>query len=168
MGKRVAVMGKPGIIAFPVLLALGAITGYLTYTYFMAAIPQEGFVDSPYRHELTPVEASEDKVVDESKFSKVVTIKILEGAEVQGNPDYDPDSVVASSDALITWINDDDMPHTATSGTGSSDSEAGELFDSGILTQGQKYSVPAADLGAGDHQYYCTVHPYMTSTITVE
>jgi plastocyanin len=159
-------MGKPGIIAFPVLLALGAITGYLTYTYFMAAIPQEGFVDSPYRHELTPAEASEDKVVDESKFSKVVTIKILEGASTQGSPDYDPNSAVASSDALITWINEDAVPHTATSGTGSSDS--GELFDSGILTQGQKYNVPAADLGAGDHPYYCTVHPYMTSTITVE
>ena len=159
-------MGKPGIIAFPVLLVLGAITGYLTYTYFTAAIPQEGFVDSPYRQELTPAEASEDKVVDESKFSKVVTIKILAGASTQGNPDYDPDAGTASSDSLITWVNDDNIPHTATSGTGSSDS--GELFDSGILTQGQKYSVPAEDLGAGDHEYYCTVHPYMTSTITVE
>jgi plastocyanin len=168
MGKRVVVMGKPGIIAFPVLLALGAITGYLTYTYFMAAIPQEGFVDSPYRHELTPVEASEDsdEVSDESQFSKVVTIMILEGASTQGSPDYDPDAATASSDSLITWVNDDNIPHTATSGKGSSDS--GELFDSGILTQGQKYSIPAADLGAGDHQYYCTVHPYMTSTITVE
>ena len=154
-------MGKPGIIAFPVLLVLGAITGYLTYTYFTAAIPQEGFVDSPYRQELTPAEASEDKVVDESKFSKVVTIKILAGASTQGSPDYDPDAATASSDSLITWVNDDSIPHTATS-------KAGELFDSGILTQGQKYSVPAEDLGAGDHEYYCTVHPYMTSTITVE
>jgi plastocyanin len=156
-------MGKPGIIAFPVLLALGAITGYLTYTYFTAAIPQEGFVDSPYRHELTPAEASEDsdRMIDESKFSKVVTINILEGASTQGSPDYDPDAATASSDSLITWVNDDSIPHTATS-------KAGEPFDSGILTQGQKYSVPAADLGAGDYQYYCTVHPYMTSMITVE
>ena len=162
-------MGKPGIIAFPVLLVLGAITGYLTYTWFGAAIPQEGFVDSPLRKELTPVEAVEDReAVDESKFSKVVTIKILEGAELQGNPDYDPDAAVAGSDALITWINDDDTPHTATSGTGPSDSEAGKLFDSGILTQGQKYSVHAEDLGEGEHAYYCVVHPFMTGTVTVE
>jgi plastocyanin len=162
-------MGKPGIIAFPILLALGAITGYLTYTWFTAAIPQEGFVDSPFRKELTPAEAVEDKkVVDESKFSKGVTIKILDGASIQGNPDYDPDSTVAGSDALITWVNEDSIPHTVTSGTGPSDSEAGKLFDSGILTQGQKYSVPAADLGAGEHTYYCTVHPYMVSTVTVE
>ncbi|MGI0048158.1 MAG: cupredoxin domain-containing protein [Nitrososphaera sp.] len=163
-------MGKPGIIAFPVLLALGAITGYLTYTYFTAAIPQEGFVDSPYRKELTPAEASEDsdEVADESQFSKVVTIKILDGALTQGSPNYDPDSAVASSDSLITWVNEDSTLHTATSGTGSGDSESGELFDTGYLPPGGKYSIPAADLGAGDHQYYCTVHPYMTSTITVE
>lgn len=163
-------MGKPGIIAFPILLALGAITGYLTYTYFNAAIPQEGFVDSPYRQELAPAEASkdEDKAVDESQFSKIVTIKILQGASTQGSPDYDPDTAVAGSDSLITWVNDDSIPHTATSGTGPSDSESGKLFDSGILAQGQKYSLPAADLGKGDHNYFCTVHPYMTSTITVK
>jgi plastocyanin len=163
-------MGKPGIIAFPVLLALGAITGYLTYTYFTAAIPHEGFVDSPYRQELNPAEATEDesKVLDESQFSKVVTIKILEGASVQGSPDFDPDTAAAGADALITWVNNDAVPHTATSGKGQGDSDAGELFDSGILTQGQKFSVSAADLGEGEHKYYCTVHPYMTSTITVE
>jgi plastocyanin len=163
-------MGKPGTIAFPVLLALGAITGYLTYTNFTAAIPQEGFVDSPYRQELTPAEASkdQDKVVDESKFSKVVTINILKGAATQGSPDYDPDAAVAGSGALITWVNEDSIPHTATSGTGQDDPETGKLFDSGILMQDQKYSVPAADLGSGEHAYYCTVHPYMISTITVE
>ena len=163
-------MGKPGIIAFPVLLAIGAITGYLTYTYFTAAIPQEGFVDSPYRQELTPAEASknQDKVVDGSQFSKVVTIKILQGSVTQGNPDYEPDAATASSDALITWVNDDATLHTATSGTGTSDPESGKLFDSKFLQPGGKYSVPAADIGKGEHQYYCTVHPYMTSTISVE
>jgi plastocyanin len=162
-------MGKPGIIAFPVLLALGAITGYLTYTNFMAAIPQEGFVDSPYRQELAPAEASKNqKVVDESKFSKVVTIRILQGAVTQGSPDYEPDAATASSDALITWINDDATLHTATSGTGTSDPESGKLFDSKFLPPDGKYSIPAADIGAGDHAYYCTVHPYMTATITVE
>jgi len=163
-------MGKPGIIAFPVLLALGAITGYLTYTNFTAAIPQEGLVESPYRQELTPAAATENqnKVIDQSKFSKVVTIRMLQGAATQGSPDYDPDAAVASSDALITWINDDSIPHTATSGTGQGDPETGKIFDSGFLMEGQKYSVAAADLGKGEYNYYCTIHPYMTSTVTVE
>jgi len=165
-------MGKPGIIAFPVLLALGAITGYLTYTNFMAAMPQEGFVDSPYRQELTASAGNETGTnggeVDESQFSKIVTIRILEGAVTQGSPDYEPDAATASSDALITWINDDSTLHTATSGAGQDDPESGKLFDSKFLPPDGKYSIPAADIGAGDHAYYCILHPYITSTMTVE
>lgn len=169
-------MVKPGTIAFPVILALGAITGYLTYTYFGAVTPQEGTVVSPYREELSAASGSNDnnnstgggKQIDESQFSKVVTIKILEGSSVQGSPDYDPDAATASSDALITWVNEDTTVHTATSGTGPDDAESGQLFDSGFLNQGQKYSVPAADVGTGEQTYHCQVHPYMVSTITVE
>jgi plastocyanin len=166
-------MGKPGIIAFPVLLALGALTGYLTYTYFTAAIPQAGFVDSPYRQELSAEATNNstgggEREVDESEFTEVVTIKILQGAVAQGSPDYDPDAATASSDALITWINDDTTLHTATSGTDPSDPESGSLFDSKFLQPAGKYSVPAADIGAGEHSYYCTLHPYMTGTITVQ
>ena len=47
-------MGQPGKIAFPVILVLGAITGYVTYNFFTAAIPQEGRIDSPYYQPLSP------------------------------------------------------------------------------------------------------------------
>jgi len=165
-------MGKPGTIAFPVLLALGAITGYLTYTYFSAALPQEGFVNSPYRKELTVSGTNEtnkgSEHVDESKFSKVVTIKILKGAATQGSPDFDPDPATASSDALITWINEDTTLHTATSGKDSNDQDKGKLFDTAYLQPNGKYSIPAADIGKGEHTYFCQVHPYMVGTLTIK
>src|SRR5215213_4674855 len=47
-------MGSPGKIAFPVILVLGAITGFITYNYFTAAIPEEGRIDSPYYQALSP------------------------------------------------------------------------------------------------------------------
>src|ERR671919_2898170 len=47
-------MGKPGKIALPVILVLGAITGYITYTSFTAAIPDENRIDSPYYQPLSP------------------------------------------------------------------------------------------------------------------
>jgi len=165
-------MGKPGIIAFPVLLALGAITGYLTYTNFTAVIPQEGFVDSPYRQELSAASGNETRggggKVDESEYSKVVTIKILKGAVTQGSPDFSPDAETASADALITWVNDDNTLHTVTSGLGQGDSESGKLFDSKFIQPAGKYSIPAAVLGAGEHAYYCTLHPYMTGKVNVQ
>ena len=46
-------MGKPGKTAFPVILVLGAITGYITYTSFTAVIPDEN-IDSPYYQPLSP------------------------------------------------------------------------------------------------------------------
>lgn len=164
-------MGKPGIIAFPVLLVLGAITGYLTYTYFMAAMPQEGIVLSPYRKELTVSAGNQtatgEEKVDESQFSKVVTIKIHQGAVTQGNPDYEPDAATASSDALITWVNDDSTLHTVTSGADTDDPESGKLFDSKFMSPKGKYSISAAKIGTGNHAYYCQLHPYMKGTITI-
>ena len=46
-------MGTPGKIAFPVILALGAITGYLTYSFFAAATPKQDVINSPYSHPLS-------------------------------------------------------------------------------------------------------------------
>ncbi len=47
-------MGRPGVIAFPVLLVLGAITGYLTYDMLVIqSTPVVGnYDDSPYRKDL--------------------------------------------------------------------------------------------------------------------
>jgi plastocyanin len=165
------VMARPGIIAFPVILVLGGITGYLTYDWFTQATPDPGIVESPYWKPLSAsanqTETGGNKTVDESKFTKVVTINILEGATTQGNPDYDPDAATASSDALITWVNLDQTLHTATSGS-MGDADSGKLFDSGYLNKGGKFSIPAADIGTGEHAYYCQVHPYMTSKITIQ
>lgn len=166
-------MRRPGVIAFPVLIILGAITGYLAYNFFVVdSTPKMGVIVGPYWKELPAGVSATDKPaaveVDKSQFSKVVTIDILLGAVTQGNPDYSPDSAKASSDALVTWVNKDSAPHSATSGKGFDDADYGKLFDSGILTEGQEFSIPASDLGKGDHPYFCIVHPYMTSTLTVE
>lgn len=166
-------MGRVGKVAFPVILALGALTGYLTYTWFFGAMPHLGTVLSPYRQELPvqpvgqPTAGNSSAPVDESKFTNIVKIDILKGASVQGSPSYSPSPATASSDALIKWTNQDTAIHTATNGKGASDDTSGKIFDSGFLDPGKSYSVPASKLGKGDHPYYCQVHPFMTSTITV-
>ena len=166
-------MGRVGKLAFPVILALGALTGYLTYTWFFAAIPHLGNIESPYRQELPPPSVvvqtpTNSSVVDESKFKDIVSINILKGASVQGSPAYDPSPSKASEDALIKWTNQDSAIHTATSGKGQSDDSSGKLFDSGFLDPGKSFSVPASKLGKGEHPYYCQVHPFMTSSVTVD
>lgn len=166
-------MAKPGVIALPVLLVLGAITGYLTYDMLVIkAAPKVGnFDDSPYYKPLSQEATAQEDTevqVNESDYENVVTISILAGASLQGADDYDPDAATVPQDALIKWVNDDTVPHTATSGTSMSEPDFGQLFDSKFLDAGQKYSIPASELGAGEHAYFCTVHPYMTATVTVQ
>ena len=97
------------------------------------------------------------------------TITILSGASVQGNPDYEPDEAEVPLNGNIVWVNKDTVPHTATSGTGAQDPNSGKIFDTSIINGGQE-SPPVQITGVkeGDEiPYYCQVHPYMTSKLTV-
>jgi plastocyanin len=97
------------------------------------------------------------------------TITILSGSSVQGNPDYDPDSSDVPLNENIVWVNEDTVPHTATSGTGAEDPNSGQIFDTSIINGGQESSpVQLTGVKEGDEvPYYCQVHPYMTSMLTV-
>jgi len=97
-----------------------------------------------------------------------VTLTILEGASVQGSPDYDPDELKVKKGDKITVNNADTMPHTVTSGKSGSDPTSGKLFDTSIINGGDSAEIDTASVDAGAHPYYCMVHPYMTGTLTVE
>ena len=98
-----------------------------------------------------------------------VTINIPTGASVQGSPDYDPDTAEVPMNEKVVWVNEDTVPHTATSGTGAEDPDSGTVFDTSIINGGES-SAPQELKGVkeGDEiPYYCSVHPYMTSKLTV-
>jgi plastocyanin len=97
------------------------------------------------------------------------TITILAGANVQGNPNFDPNNAQVPLNSKVVWVNKDTVPHTATSGTGASDPNSGKIFDTKIISNGQS-SAPQQLKGvkAGETiPYYCQIHPYMTAKITV-
>jgi len=97
-----------------------------------------------------------------------VTLTILDGASIQGNPDYDPDELTVKKGDKITVNNADTMPHTVTNGKSGSDPTSGKLFDTSIMNGGDSAEIDTATVDAGAHPYYCMVHPYMTGTLTVE
>ncbi len=114
------------------------------------------------------------KISTGSIMADEISINILEGSSIQGNPSYEPYNVVINKDDLVTWANVDTAPHTVTSGAGLDDAESGKLFDSGSLGQGQKFSIPAEQFVEEQQQpgtsldYYCTVHPFMKGKITLQ
>ncbi|MGH7253685.1 MAG: cupredoxin domain-containing protein [Nitrospiraceae bacterium] len=96
------------------------------------------------------------------------TIAILAGAATEGNPDYDPDDGKVPLGNKVVWNNQDPIPHTATSGTGTDDPNKAKLFDTNVILGGESSDpVELKDAKEGDSiPYFCTIHPYMTSQLT--
>jgi plastocyanin len=97
-----------------------------------------------------------------------VTLTILEGAATQGSPDFKPDKLTIKKGHTILVDNTDSMPHTVTNGKGASDATSGKLFDTSIINGGDSKVIETTNVDAGEHPFYCTVHPYMTGTLVVQ
>jgi plastocyanin len=70
---------------------------------------------------------------------------------------FSPAQLVVKAGTTVTWKNQDDIPHTVVS--------AGK-FKSKALDTDDSYSFTFTT--AGDYTYFCSLHPHMKGTITVE
>jgi plastocyanin len=71
---------------------------------------------------------------------------------------FTPQRVIVKAGTTVTWINDDDIPHTVAS--------SGKLFKSKTLDTKDKFSFTFTT--PGDYEYFCSLHPHMTGAIVVE
>ena len=79
---------------------------------------------------------------------------------VVDNFTFNPPKLIVAVGTKVTWVNRDDVPHTATS-TGKP-----RTFDSGTLDTDERFS--HIFMAPGTYQYFCAVHPHMTGQITVK
>lgn len=79
---------------------------------------------------------------------------------------YDPPNIEVKVGTEVTWVNNDtNMPHTVTSGN--VDTGPTGIFDSGIMMgDGSKFKHKFEQ--KGQFEYFCTLHPWMTSKIIVK
>lgn len=73
--------------------------------------------------------------------------------------EYDPVAVTVEAGAEITFVNADSQPHTATS------SETG-VFDTDSLDTDESTTVTVSE--PGTYEYFCSFHPFMKATLTVQ
>jgi plastocyanin len=73
---------------------------------------------------------------------------------------FHPRELEISVGTTVTWKNDDDVPHTATS------KGREPLFDSAALDTDDKFSFTFSK--PGRYTYYCKVHPHMTGVVIVK
>jgi plastocyanin len=73
---------------------------------------------------------------------------------------FSPAKLTIAAGTKVTWINHDDVPHTATN------SRKPRLFDSKTLDTDDQFSFVFT--APGTYDYFCALHKHMTAQITVK
>ena len=76
---------------------------------------------------------------------------------------YVPSMITVNQGEKVTWSNEDVAFHSVTSGEYGAPTN---LFDSGHLDPGEKFSVSFDQ--KGEYDYFCTLHPWMKGRVIVE
>jgi plastocyanin len=71
---------------------------------------------------------------------------------------FGPADLTVKAGTTVTWINDDDIPHTVVA--------TGKAFRSKALDTDDKFSFTFTT--PGSYEYFCSLHPYMKATVKVE
>ena len=69
-----------------------------------------------------------------------------------------PQRMTVKAGTTVTWINDDDTPHTVASSS--------KLFKSKALDTKDKFAFTFTT--PGTYAYFCSLHPHMTGVVVVE
>jgi len=127
-----------------------------------AETPEETPAETP---EETPAETPEETPAEHPTAADV---SISEGASSPGCESdgtcYVESDITVAAGATVTWTNDDTASHTVTSGS-PSDGQT-DAFDSGLIKSGDTFEQTFDE--AGEFDYFCVVHPWMTGKVTVE
>jgi plastocyanin len=97
----------------------------------------------------------------------VTSVSIVLGASTPTNGQFfSPAEAKSAVGSMVTWTNHDTTLHTVTSGKVVNNTPAPDkVFDSGLMKAGASYSYVFEK--AGEYDYYCMLHPYMTGKVTV-
>ena len=160
------------------VMILGAVIAIMNWDQSISAPPQSSKLkpkfdlSNPQAGHGTPVASTAATSTAEAPAAERpqadVTLTILEGSATQGNPDYEPDELTITKGNTILVDNVDTMPHTVTNGESATDPNSAKLFDTSFIMGGESAELDTSNIDAGTHPYYCTVHPYMTGTLTVQ
>ena len=74
-----------------------------------------------------------------------------------GNFTFGPQELKVKAGTMVTWTNEDDIPHTVVSPNN---------FRSKALDTEGSYSFTFTT--PGTYKYFCSLHPHMTGTVVVE
>ena len=86
---------------------------------------------------------------------------VLAGADATAKIDnftFEPENLTVKVGTTVTWTNEDDIPHTVVA--------TNRAFRSKALDTDDKFSFTFTT--PGSYEYFCSLHPHMKATVTVE
>lgn len=121
---------------------------------FFTLVSCQTYTDQPAAEEENGQEAGQETVVAQTGDEVKIEMRNLR---------FIPEMVTIKQGTTATWVNEDSVIHTVTSGE--RDNESG-IFDSGNIRGGESFSYTFNDKGTFD--YFCRPHLGMKGTIEVE
>jgi plastocyanin len=101
---------------------------------------------------------------DGNNTISTATVIIERGSSFPDNKRfYTPSNLTIQGNTTVTWTNNDTVLHTVTSGK--PNEGPSNLFDSSLIESNNQFNYTFSD--EGQFKYYCTLHPFMTGTVTV-
>ena len=163
-----ALHGHTGQIAFDYIFPK---SGIYTLNAKVNSIPVSnvmfGTVNPIYTLVVEESEATE-KEENTIKQSNVSTSSAIVSILGQESPFYEPTNLEVKKGSTITFLNNDAVPHTATSTLdelGSLTPSIYDGFDTGLLKVNEKSEITLDE--EGTFNYFCTIHPFMQGSLTV-
>jgi plastocyanin len=101
---------------------------------------------------------------DGNNTISTATVIIERGSSFPDNKRfYTPSNLTIQGNTTVTWTNNDTVLHTVTSGN--PNEGPSDVFDSSLIEPNNQFNYTFSD--EGQFKYYCTLHPFMTGTVTV-
>jgi nitrite reductase (NO-forming) len=145
----------------------GTVPAHITWTVINEMISSKGksmsLIDWQYELQKRLQTLTSDPSIPPSpSLSENISI-VPDSSSPLSSTFYDPSPAKIAAGTNVTWINNDNVPHTVTSGNPKTGSN--NLFDSGLLRPSKSFSHVVDE---GTFEYYCILHPHMIGTIIAE
>ena len=138
------------------IVSMAAATGIIMWVSF-------GMFSSPDTYMIPQQASIEEPAEDLTPSGPIFAIEILKDSTIEGNPDYSPDVAVVTQGYIVEWTNADPVAHTVTN-----TKNYGEIFDSGLMNEGDVFTLDTTDVEVGEYVYECSFYPWMVATLVIE
>ena len=140
-----------------------------TMIFVLLAIPFVGIIPSESLAQTTNATTSVGaaNATSTGGSGETTVVMPLGSSSATGGKGYEPPTVTVSAGGTVIWDNQDNALHTATSGNPDTATPDGK-FDTGLVGANQQSKPVTMPTEPGDYVYFCTLHPFLVGTVTVQ